>query len=391
MNSSEALLVHSAGLEQYHYPPQCPFKTERAGEMVRTLRSMGLLGNGAVREPEAAPREVLEEFHTARYLDILQAAGEGHLDPEGLHAGLGTPDCPVFRGLYEYASLAAGATLLAADLVLEGEAPVAFNPSGGYHHAFPRKAAGFCYINDVVLGCLRLAEAGKRVLFLDVDVHHGDGVQNAFYHRADVMTLSVHESGETLFPGTGKVEEIGVGDGRGFSVNLPLPAGTYDGAYLRAFRAIVPPLVRAFDPDTIVLELGLDGLSGDPMAHLNLTNNAYAEVVETVLSWGKPIAATGGGGYHPENTARGWALLWQVFNGDGGGREDAMLGLGGVLMESTEWHGGLRDRALAPPQPEERAAVDRAIAAAVEAIQATVFPLHGLAPDAAIPADEGTS
>ncbi|NQT50898.1 acetoin utilization protein AcuC, partial [bacterium] len=302
----------------------------------------------------------------------------GHLDADALFMGLGTADCPIFTGLYDYASLAAGATLLAADLILAGDARVAFNPSGGYHHAFPARAGGFCYINDVVLGCLRLADAGKRVLFLDVDVHHCDGVQHAFYSRADVMTLSLHESGATLFPGTGSVDEIGTGDGTGYSVNVPLPADTYDAAYLRAFDAVAMPVIRAFAPDVIVLELGMDALAGDPLAHLKLTNNAYADVVARVMSFGTPILATGGGGYHAENTARGWALAWRVFCGEEEDDDHATLGLGGVMLESAEWRGGLRDRVLAP-DARECEAVDAAIDEAVSAVKAEVFPLHGLA------------
>jgi acetoin utilization protein AcuC len=228
----------------------------------------------------------------------------------------------------------------------------------------------------VVLGCLRLVQAGKRVLFLDVDAHHSDGVQAAFYRRADVMTVSLHESGETLFPGTGFVDELGEGEGRGYSVNVPLPAGTYDEAYLRAFHAVVPPLLGAYAPDVIVLELGMDCLAGDPLTHLRLTNNAYAEVVERVLAFDKPLVVTGGGGYHPENTARGWALAWRLFCGEEA-EDPAMLGLGGVFLGTSDWHGGLRDRVLAP-SAEERAEVDAKLETTIQAVREKVFPLHGL-------------
>jgi acetoin utilization protein AcuC len=259
---------------------------------------------------------------------------------------------------------------------VSGEVGVAFNPSGGFHHAGPERAGGFCYINDLVIACLLLAEEGRRVVYLDVDVHHGDGVQNAFYARSDVMTISFHESGKTLFPGGGFEDEIGTGEGRGFNVNVGLPVRIHDEPYLRAFRALAVPLIGAYDPDVIVLVLGMDGLSGDPLAHLSLTNNAYAEVVSLVMGFGKPILATGGGGYNPRNTARGWALAWGILCGeeDAGGADHA---LGGVMLESTDWQGGLRDRTLVP-DPEQANAVNSALNATIEAVEAGVFPLHGL-------------
>jgi acetoin utilization protein AcuC len=290
--------------------------------------------------------------------------------------GLGTEECPVFKGMYEYAALACGATAEGARLILEGERHIAFNPSGGYHHAGPAYASGFCYINDVVIGCLLLADRLDRVLFVDIDVHHGDGVQNAFYDRRDVCTLSIHESGRTLFPGTGDTGEIGIGDGRGYSINVPLPPQTYDDAYLRAFDAVVPPILSAYDPDVVVLEIGMDALAGDPLAHLSLTNNAYAEAVKTVVAAGKPVLATGGGGYHPQNTARGWALVWTILCGEDPSSDPAE-GLGGVFLESTEWQGGLRDRAV-PPDAQHRSRVDDAIEATIRSVREQVFPLHGL-------------
>jgi len=340
---------------------------------------MGLLSGSDRREvaPEPARPEALCEFHTAKYLQVLRDAERGELDVEGLRMGLGTEDCPVFKGMFDYAVLAVGASLTGAELILDGSVDVAFNPSGGYHHAHPERAAGFCYINDVVLACMKLAGEGMRVVFLDVDVHHCDGVQDAFYDRADVMTISFHESGKTQFPGTGFEDEIGVGDGAGYSVNVPLPVGTHDEAYMRAFRAVAVPVIDAFRPDAIVLELGMDGLSGDPLGHLGLTNNAYADVIKCVLDFGRPVLATGGGGYHAENTARGWALSWCVLCGEDEGRDHANIGLGGVMLESTEWMGGLRDRVLAP-DAGHRAEVDDAIDAVVEKVRANVFPFHGL-------------
>ena len=240
------LFIHCKRLDELLYPVSSPFNTSRAGEVRKLLDSMGLLGGGEreVVEPKAAGRDVLEKFHEAEYLDTMLKAEAGEFEQEMLYMGLGTGDNPVFEGMYEYGALAAGATVLGAEKILAGEAAVAFNPSGGLHHAHPGRASGFCYINDVVLGCMTLAEKGKKVLYLDVDVHHGDGTQDAFYGRKDVMTVSMHQNGRTLFPGTGFVEEWGTGEGKGYSVNVPLPPGTYDAIYLKAFNEAVVPLVK---------------------------------------------------------------------------------------------------------------------------------------------------
>jgi acetoin utilization protein AcuC len=378
MSPASVAFIHSPAIEGYSYPPDCPFKTERAGNTRRMLLSMGLLGGPDRMEsaPVPASRDELETFHTARYLDVMGRAEKGDLDAEGLFMGLGTEDCPVFRGMYEYAALACGASLTGARLLVGAEAGVAFNPSGGFHHAHPEKAGGFCYMNDVVIAALFLAAEGRRVLVLDVDVHHGDGTQAAFYDRDDVMTISLHESGETLFPWGGGVDEVGEGAGHGYNVNVPLPKGTYDEQYLRAFRQIAPPLIGAFDPDVIMLEIGMDCLSGDPMAHLSLTNNAYADVVARVVAVGKPVLAVGGGGYNAANTARGWALAWAVMCGEDadGGMDHA---LGGVMLETTDWQAGLRDRQTVPTA-EQMQEVPPVVDGVIERVKATVFPLHGL-------------
>ncbi len=278
--------------------------------------------------------------------------------------------------MYDYSVLACGATLDAVNLILSGSADAAFNPSGGLHHAGPERASGFCYMNDVALACLVLAEAGKKVLYIDVDVHQGDGVLNAFYERSDVLTISFHESPWSLFPGTGFEDEIGTGQGRGYCVNVPLPIGTYDQAYMKAFKAIVPPLAGAFGPDVIVFELGADALVGDPLAHLCLTNNTYADIVEILLSFNKPILMTGGGGYNVENTVRAWALAWSVLCG-GDINQDMSFGVGGVMLESTDWQGGLRDREFVKREHQADMVLP-AIEKTIEAIKTNVFTIHGL-------------
>jgi len=373
-----AAFIHSEEIERYSYPADCPFKPERAGGVRKTLRSMGLLSGEGISEvaPTPADRRAVKKFHSARYLHAIKNAAAGRWDVEALHMGIGTEDCPIFTAMHDYAMLATGATLLGADMILSKKVDVAFNPSGGYHHAFPEKAAGFCYINDNAIACTTLAEAGKKVLYLDVDVHHGDGLAYGFYDRSDIMTISLHENPKTLFPGTGFEDEIGQGEGKGYCVNLPLPVGTYDDAYMTAFDAVVPPLIGAYNPDVIVFELGADTLAGDPLAHLQMTNNAYADIINRLLAFEKPILATGGGGYNVANTVRAWSLAWTVLAGLDNDH-DLAAAMGGVMMESTDWQGGLRDRQL-PATDQQRQAVLPALQHSVETLKAKIFPLHGL-------------
>ncbi|HUS73507.1 MAG TPA: acetoin utilization protein AcuC [Sedimentisphaerales bacterium] len=372
----KAAFIYSTELEKIGYPPEHPFNTIRAKKTREIVNSMGLLSGSARSEvaPVPAERIVLKKFHSARYLHVLRDAGKGHWDAGAFNMGLGTQDCPIFEGLYDYAVLASGGTLVAAKLILAGTADVAFSPSGGFHHAGPERASGFCYINDVALACMTLAEKGKRVLYLDVDVHHGDGVAYAFYDRSDVMTISFHENPRLLFPGTGFENEIGTGEGKGYCVNVPLPAGTYDEAYMKAFEAIARPLIGAFNPDVIVFELGADALAGDPLAHLYLTNNVYADIIKYLLSLDIPILATGGGGYNVDNTVRAWALAWSVLCGAEGGTSP---GTGGVGSSGKKRQGGLRDKVLTVGS-QQSDAVTRAIEATIEAVKANVFCLHSI-------------
>jgi len=380
MSDRTLAFIYSPEIEGLSYPPDCPFKTQRAGLTRQRLKSLGLLG-GEGRFEMAARKASLSEllaFHSLAYLEELQRAAAGELTLEGLQMGIGGPDTPVFADLFEYGAWACGAALNATELLLAREADIAFNLLGGFHHAMAQRAAGFCYLNDVVLACQRLTDAGKRVACLDVDAHHGDGTQAAFYRRNDVLTISMHESGKTLFPWGGFENEIGEGPGRGYNVNIPLPAETYDEAFLHAFERVVLPVLAAYDPDVLVLELGMDTLAGDPLTHLCLTNNAHAELIQRLLELNRPILVAGGGGYHIEHTVRGWALAWRTFAGESD--EDAFsLGLGGVMLGSTEWAGGLRDH-VRQVTHEQRESVNAELDGTIQRVLAHIFPQRGHGP-----------
>ena len=393
MNDRRMAFVYSPEIEALSYPPDCPFKTQRAGITRQRLKSFGLLNDGVGNpdsghfefEPQRATIAELKQFHTAHYLEEIQRAASGDLTVDGLRMGFGGPDTPVFKDMFEYGAWACGAGLAAADLLLHNRADIAFNLVGGFHHAFPERAGGFCYLNDVALACLKLADAGKRVLYLDVDAHHGDGVQAAFYNRKDVMTISLHESGKTLYPWGGFEHEVGEGIGRGFNVNIPLPPETYDEAFLTAFDSIALPLAVAFAPEALVLELGMDILAGDPLTHFRMTNNVVVEIAERLLKLNCPMLVAGGGGYHVENAVRGWALAWRTFCGENDESEFG-FGMGGVMLASSEWAGGLRDRVL-PVSNQQRAAVEPELQATIQNIVKNIFPLHGLeAPGASLAA-----
>jgi acetoin utilization protein AcuC len=259
--------------------------------------------------------------HDADYVDAVRQAG---LDGRGNgRYGLGTPDNPVFAGMHEASALVVGATLAAARAVWRGEALHAANIAGGLHHAMRRSASGFCIYNDPAIAISwMLAEGAERIAYVDLDVHHGDGVQAAFYDDPRVLTISLHEHPATLFPGTGLASEIGSGDGRGYAVNVALPAGTGDAGWLRAFDAVVPPLLRAFAPEVLVSQHGCDSHRLDPLANLELSVDAQRRAQLMVHDLAHEITGgrwllTGGGGYElVQVVPRSWTHLLAVAAGE---------------------------------------------------------------------------
>ncbi|MGQ9644943.1 MAG: acetoin utilization protein AcuC [Thermodesulfobacteriota bacterium] len=308
--------IYTDAYFDYDYGPTHPLKIIRLKLTYELIRDYGLLSLRDVQLiiTRRAEEEDLTTFHSREYVTLLKQASEGTVPGNGYAFGLGPGDNPVFPGLYDWSLLVTGATLQAVEFVAKGEGAIAFNIAGGLHHAMRSRASGFCYINDPVIGILRLLNRGMRVAYIDIDAHHGDGVQAAFYHTNQVLTISLHESGYSLFPGSGFENEIGEGEGEGYAVNLPFAPYTDDETYLWAFEEIVPPLLDRFDPDVVVTQLGVDSFYNDPLTNLQLTIDGYEKVIRRIKQIAHRWVALGGGGYDISNVARGWTLAWAVMN-----------------------------------------------------------------------------
>jgi len=301
----------------YDYGPNHPLKIIRLKLTYELIYTYGLLALPYVQTKitRRAEEEDLAIFHSREYLKILKEASEGHLGGYAYSYGLGPGDNPIFPGLYNWSLLVAGATLQAVEFVGKGEGEIAFNIAGGLHHAMSSRASGFCYVNDPVIGILKLLDQGKRVAYIDIDAHHADGVQRAFYQTDQVLTVSLHETGYTLFPGSGFEYEIGEGEGEGYAVNLPFPPNTDDEVYVWAFEEIVPPLIYAFRPDVVVTQLGVDTFYNDPLTNLHLSIFGFEKVIRRIKELAPRWVALGGGGYDVSNVARAWTLAWALMNG----------------------------------------------------------------------------
>lgn len=299
----------------YDYGASHPLKIERLRLTHDLCKAYGLFHLPQADLIESRPATQLEilAFHTPEYLEVLQRASRGETDWDFTH-GIGPGDNPAFPGLWEWSLLHTGASVQAAELVSQGKARIAFNIAGGLHHAGASRASGFCYVNDPVLAIMHFVNRGKRVLYLDIDAHHGDGVQWAFYEDPRVLTVSFHQDGRTLFPGTGGLAETGKGEGSGYSVNVPMLPGTDDHVFWKGFRAVVPHLMKAFRPDVVVSQLGVDAFWTDPLANLELTTNGFVRAVAYLTEKAPAWVALGGGGYKPANVARAWTLAWATMN-----------------------------------------------------------------------------
>jgi acetoin utilization protein AcuC len=325
----KAALVWDPAFTAYRFRQDHPFNPKRLELAISLIHELGLL------EPEGLeivpPREVLREelltIHTPEYVDAVArlSAADAEAsagDADAWRWGLGTDDNPLFPRMHEVASRVVGGTLRAAELVMSGQVSRAFAIAGGLHHAHRDRASGFCVYSDLAVAIEWMRRAhGARVLYIDYDAHHGDGVQGIFYGDADVLTLSLHESGRYLFPGTGFVDELGEGDGYGYSLNVPMEPFTEDGSWLGIYRDLLPRVAEAFRPDVIVLQNGCDAHALDPLTHLRCTTALYEETVRITCAvadehCGGRIVATGGGGYSAWRVVpRAWSLVWAGLTG----------------------------------------------------------------------------
>lgn len=314
---SQTALIYSSDFGSFGYGGEHPLEGRRFHLAHELMAAFGLTSLPGCTVVDSAPakEEDLLTFHSRGYLEKLKEFSASNEPRADFRYGLGDLENPVFRGLYDWARLSVGGTLLAADLVSEEGYSVAFNPAGGWHHAHRSRASGFSYLNDAVIAIKRLLKKGKRVAYLDIDAHHGDGVQEAFYDTDLVLTISLHESGIHFFPGTGSERETGTGSGKGYSVNIPLKEHTDDALYMKAFDEVAFPLIAAYDPDVLFTQLGADTFRTDPLTRLELTTHSYCYILRKLKALRIPWIAVGGGGYDNVNVARAWTLAWAIMNG----------------------------------------------------------------------------
>jgi len=288
-----------------------PMKPHRVRMCNSLLKNYGVLDQLEVIDGSSVPPTIEEDisyFHTEDYLDFLKTVTPENLnDYLDLFIGFNMgEDCPVFEGLWDYCKLTAAGSIIGANAINEGRNHIAVNWSGGLHHAKQQEASGFCYINDCVLGALELLKNHYRVLYIDIDIHHGDGVEEAFYTTNRVMTCSFHKFGN-YFPDTGNFNDTGHGVGDGYSVNVPLNEGMDDDSYITIFKPVIDTVMEIYNPEVIVLQSGADSLSGDRLGCFNLSIKGHGACVEYVKRFGKPILLIGGGGYTLRNVGRCWA------------------------------------------------------------------------------------
>jgi len=293
------------------YGPHHPLRVPRVSTVMDLSRALGWLGPDQYRNSPRAKPKALEIWHTPDYLATLHAAEERQQvsDAARRRHAIGTLSNPVFPEMYRRPATAAGAALLAGELLARGG--IIHHPAGGTHHAFPDRAGGFCYLNDPVLAILSLRRAGvARIAYVDIDAHHCDGVEYAFAGDPDTLLVSVHE--EKRWPFTGALTD----DGGGNCFNLPVPRGLNDSEMSLIRDQLILPALQAFRPDAIVLQCGADAVEEDPLARLSLSNNAHWQVVRAVMDLRPPrLMVTGGGGYNPWSVGRLWTGVWAVLNG----------------------------------------------------------------------------
>ena len=371
----KAAFVYDDLLSRHLLAETHPLKPVRLKYTYELLESLGAfeVSNAELTPPRQAKEDEVLSYHTPEYLRAVQGLSRGDGSIDGAQFSLGPGDNPVYEGMYDAALWSTGASLKAAELLATDSYDAAFSISGGLHHAMPGYAYGFCVFNDPVIAIKTLVSRGMRVAYVDIDCHHGDGVQHAFYETDQVLTISMHESGKFLFPGTGFTEEIGAGRGRGYSVNVPLYPYTTDEVYLWAFNEVVPPLVEAFRPDVLATQLGIDSHFRDPITHLGLTVQGFEKAVRELARLAPARwLAMGGGGYDLQAVARAWALAYGVMSEQEFPDEtpEAYRERYGVATLSDA--DGLEVKASV--EKDTRVFAE----ASVRAVQRLIFPTHGI-------------
>ena len=306
---------YDADVGNYAYGAGHPMKPHRIRMAHSLIMNYGLYKKMEIYRAKPATKQEMCQFHTDEYIDFLSRVTPDNLEMfkrESVKFNVGD-DCPVFDGLYEYCSISGGGSMEGAARLNRGKCDVAVNYAGGLHHAKKSEASGFCYLNDIVLGIIELLRYHPRVLYIDIDVHHGDGVEEAFYTTDRVMTCSFHKYGE-FFPGTGELRDIGVGAGKNYAVNVPLRDGIDDATYRSVFEPVIKKIMEWYQPSAVVLQCGGDSLSGDRLGCFNLSMEGHANCVNYVKSFGIPMMVVGGGGYTMRNVARTWCFETGLLN-----------------------------------------------------------------------------
>ncbi|MGC8467391.1 MAG: acetoin utilization protein AcuC [Acidithiobacillus sp.] len=327
----DALFIGAARYRRTSYGRNHPLAIPRVSLTLDLINSYGAISPAEYRTGRPASHRELWGFHTRDYIQSFERAQfrGGVTDSERRRYQLGTLENPYFPGFFDTPNLATGSSIQGAEEVLRGR--VAFSPAGGMHHAAPGEARGFCYLNDPVLAIQCLRGAGLRVLYWDLDAHHGDGVEAAFVDDPEVLTVSIHMDTTYAYPFRGG----GIDDHPGGAVNLPLPPEVNDSEYRLLFTALWPAVLDAFQPEVVVLQAGTDILAPDPLSKFRISNAFFWEMAERILTESPRLLVLGGGGYHPIALARCWTGLWAILSGRT--LDDALPAAGSALLRAVEW------------------------------------------------------
>lgn len=304
---------YDGDIGNYYYGQGHPMKPHRIRMAHNLILNYGLYRKMEIYRPHKAMADEMTKYHSDDYIKFLRSirpdnVQEYNKQMQRFNVG---EDCPVFDGLYEFCQLSAGGSVAGAVKLNKQQTDIAINWGGGLHHAKKSEASGFCYVNDIVLAILELLKYHQRVLYIDIDIHHGDGVEEAFYTTDRVMTVSFHKYGE-YFPGTGDLKDIGAGKGKFYAVNFPLRDGIDDDAYESIFKPLISKVMETYQPSAVVLQCGADSLSGDRLGCFNLTIKGHGKCVEYIKSYNIPLLLVGGGGYTIRNVARCWTYETSV-------------------------------------------------------------------------------